>query len=298
MGSPADCGERATRRLIVNADGFGFGPGATEGIMRAIREGGFITSLSVNANFPDADRLPELLKECPHLSVGVHLNPMVGRSCLPPDRVPSLVGPDGCFHHTEFSRRWREGAIAPVELEAELDAQISRVKALAGHHVTHLDSQGNGHLTYFEVFLSLAKKWSLPCIRNNASLICLEAPEPRLARWKAYAGRPHVWAVHEYRKWQMRRARRLGLRMADRLITVGYAGLGGKASRDNWLRILRNLPHGIHEIYCHPAYPEDTLRRWSYYCEERGRELAILRHPELRDLAEALGIELIGFKAL
>ena len=41
------------KRLIVNADGFGFGPGATQGIIDALREGKFITSVSVNANFAE-----------------------------------------------------------------------------------------------------------------------------------------------------------------------------------------------------------------------------------------------------
>ena len=64
-----------TKRLIVNADGFGFGAGATQGILDAIREGHFISSVSVNANFPDAERIAELISEFPHVSIGVHLNP-------------------------------------------------------------------------------------------------------------------------------------------------------------------------------------------------------------------------------
>ena len=88
------------------------------------------------------------------------------------------------------------------------------------------------------------------------------------------------------------------MRMADRLVTVGYGGTGNKAVPDNWLRILRNLPPGTYEIYCHPAYPDDTLRRWSYYCDERATELAILRDPTLRDVAHKAGIEIIGFEAI
>jgi len=88
-----------TRRLIVNADGFGFGPGATQGIMEAIREGKFITSVSVNANFPDVAQVRNLVSEFPHISVGVHLNPMAGKPCLPPEQVRSLIGDDGYFQN-------------------------------------------------------------------------------------------------------------------------------------------------------------------------------------------------------
>lgn len=66
-------GEDSVRRLIVNADGFGFGPGATQAIFEAVAASGPITSVSVNANFPDAERLGEFVKQFPHISVGVHV---------------------------------------------------------------------------------------------------------------------------------------------------------------------------------------------------------------------------------
>jgi predicted glycoside hydrolase/deacetylase ChbG (UPF0249 family) len=287
------------KRLIVNADGFGFGSGATQGILDAIREGQFISSVSVNANFPEVERLHELLKEFPHISIGVHLNPMAGRPCLPPHQVPSLVEPEGVFHREEvFSARLRKGMIGLGELRAEFEAQISRVKELAGDRLTHIDSQGNGHLNYLDLFIEVARKWGLRRMRNNASLICLEAPRPQWSRLKVYLCRPHIGLAHRYRRYQMAKARTAGMRMADRLVTVGYAGTGNKTIPDNWLRILRNLPAGTYEIYCHPAYPDDTLRHWSYYYNDRAAELAILRRPELREAANKLGVEIVSFDVI
>ena len=135
-------------------------------------------------------------------------------------------------------------------------------------------------------------------MRNNSSIICLEAEQPIRARWSAYTLRPHVWIVHQYRKFQMERARGQGMRMADRLVTVGYAGRGNKSVRDNWLAILRNLPPGLSEIYCHPAYPDETLTRWSYYREDRRRELDILSDPELSEESRRAGVEIVSFDAL
>ncbi|MEX0804360.1 MAG: ChbG/HpnK family deacetylase [Candidatus Binatia bacterium] len=286
------------RRLIVNADGFGFGPGATQGILDALREGKFISSVSVNANFPDVERLRELVTEFPAMTIGVHLNPMVGRPCLPPSQVPSLVGPDGFFHADNFPKLLRKGLISREELKAEFDAQIRKVKQLAGDRLTHLDSQANGHLNYFDLFLSLAHKWGLKRMRNNASIICLEASNPNLSRLKTYLMKPHVWLAHRYRRYQMAKARRAGMRMADDLVTVGYAGTGNKSDLGNWLRVLRNLPSGTHEIYCHPAYPDETLRRWSYYQHDRAMELDLLRGERLPREAKRLGVEIIGFDAV
>jgi chitin disaccharide deacetylase len=286
------------KKLIVNADGFGFGPGATQGILDAIREGHFISSVSVNANFPEVERTRDLVTEFPHISIGVHLNPMAGKPCLPPEQVPSLVGNDGCLQNERFPKLLRNGAISLTELEAEFDAQISRVKEFAGSRLTHLDSQGNQHLDYFDLFLKVARKWGIQRMRNNASVICLEASENGSSRFKVYLRKPHVWLAHGYRRWQMRKARAAGMRMADKLVTIGYAGVGNKSNPDNWVRVLRNLPPGTYEIYCHPAYPDETLRRWSYYCDDRAQELAILRKKELCILARAANVEIVSFDAI
>ena len=286
------------KRLIVSADGFGFGPGATQGIIDALREGKFITSVSVNANFAEVERVRDLVAQFPHISVGVHLNPMAGRPCLPREEVRSLVGEDGCLQNHKFPGLLRKGAISESELEAELDAQIAKVKELAGARLTHIDSQGNQHLAYFDLFLKLARKWDIRRMRNNASLICLEAPKARWSRIKTYMRRPHVWLAHVYRRSQMRKARAAGMRMAEKLVTVGYAGFGNKSNPENWRRILRNLPVGTYEIYCHPAYPDETLQRWSVYRQERAQELAILRQRELGDLARDAGIEIVSFDAI
>ena len=286
------------KRLIVNADGFGFGPGATQGIIDAIRQGRFISSVSVNANFPEACRVRDLVEEFPHVSIGVHLNPMAGRPCLPASRVPSLVDDTGHFHNDRFLSLWRCGKIDRDELRAEFDAQIDRVKFYAGDRLTHVDSQENTHLDYFDLFISIARKWRLARMRSNASLICLESHRPARSQFNVYLRRPHVWMAHRYRHYQMRRARAAGLRMADHLVTVGYPGLGGKTLLENWLRILRNLPPGTHEIYCHPGYPDDTLRRWAVYCEQRALELEVLRQPALHDAARRWNVSIIGFDQL
>ncbi len=286
------------RRLIVNADGFGFGGGATQGIFDAMAAGGPITSVSVNANFAEAGRTRELVNTHPAVSIGVHLNPIVGVPMLGPKAVPSLVAPDGSFFGAAFKQLWRRGKIKRRELEAEFDAQIGFVKALAGARLTHLDSHQNSHLHYFDLFLRLARKWSIPCIRTNASLICLEARDPARTRRRVYLRRPAVWLGHVYRRFQMRRAAAAGLRLAERLVTIGYAGEGNKARRENWIAVFRNLPAGTFEIYCHPARPDEVLEKWASYVEPRAEELRVLSDPALRGAAVGLGVKLISFADL
>ena len=83
--------------------------------------------------------------------------------------------------------------------------------------------------------------------------------------------------------------------MADGLVTVGYAGTGNKTNVENWRRLLHHLPQGTFEIYCHPAYPDATLRQWAGYCDERMKELSILRRDLLCSEARTAGVALINF---
>jgi chitin disaccharide deacetylase len=284
-----------SRRLIVNADGFGFGAGATNGILEVIAAGGAVTSVSVNANFPDAERTAELVRLSPRISIGVHLNPVVGPPCLPPQEVPSLVSKNGQFHGQAFLRFLNSGRIAEDELEAEFDAQIERIRHLAGENLTHLDSHQHSHLHYLPLLIRLSRKWRIPCARTNASLICLEAPRPAAARTLAYSRRPHLLAGHLYRRWQMQTLRRAGIACADRIVSVGHAGMGRKTVKENWERVFKNLPLGTYEMICHPAHPDATLRSYARYVDERQSEMMILRRPELRAAAAAAGVALISF---
>jgi predicted glycoside hydrolase/deacetylase ChbG (UPF0249 family) len=96
----------------------------------------------------------------------------------------------------------------------------------------------------------------------------------------------------------MRRAAAAGLKLADRLVTVGYAGVGNKARRENWIAVFRNLPQGTSEIYCHPAHPDEVLAKWASYVQPRAEELRVLSDPGLRSTAVGLGVELISFADL
>jgi len=131
------------RRLIVNADGFGF----TEGVNRGILETfacGVVQSTSVLANFPPIEELPELHRRFPEVSVGVHLNLSVGRPVLDASQIPTLVGSDGRFR-PDLVRALLRGRIRSAEMKAELTAQIRRILDL-GVSPTHIDGHQNKHL--------------------------------------------------------------------------------------------------------------------------------------------------------
>ena len=125
--------------------------------------------------------MPRFVKQFPHISVGVHVNPVVGRPVSPPAEIPTLVNGDGEFYYKDFTRRLLHKDIATQELEHELSAQIQRVRNW-GVNISHLDSHQNQHLypPYFSVFLALMRKHQIACMRTHAHFMIADSPHPRL----------------------------------------------------------------------------------------------------------------------
>ena len=96
--------------LVVTADDFGISRGVNRGIVQAHREG-ILTSTSLMVQRPAAVEAAALARECPALSVGLHLELDSGASDLP----------------------------------TALDRQLDRFTELVGAPPTHLDSHHDVH---------------------------------------------------------------------------------------------------------------------------------------------------------
>ena len=115
------------RRLIINADDFGF----TSGVNRAILEAhtrGIVTSSTLMAGggaFSDAVRLAN---NSPELSVGCHVVLIDGKPILDPERLPSLTR-SWNFHDglKSFALRAISGQIDSREIATEASAQIRKI---------------------------------------------------------------------------------------------------------------------------------------------------------------------------
>jgi predicted glycoside hydrolase/deacetylase ChbG (UPF0249 family) len=285
------------RQIVINADGYGFTAGINRGIEESIDDG-VVTSVSVNANFDTVAPLAQLVERHPKLSVGVHLNPVAGRPIADPKDVPTLVDEEGAFHLETFTPRLQAGEIDLGELRHELSLQIERVKELVPT-VTHVDSHQNRHLwpKFFNVFLDLAKEYDIPRMRTHAHRVGMEY-EHRV-RWTLgfYATHPKRVATHGFARYLMWKARRRGMRMCDRMLSVGAAGVRAQKSMlEVWLQVAKGCPPGTNEIYCHPGYVDDELRRWAKnIVEQREDELKVMTDPRLRHAFDEAGVQLISF---
>lgn len=284
------------KKLIVNADGFGFTQGINKGIFETVKNG-IVTSTSCNVNFPYIQEVQELKKLNPQISIGLHLNVNVGRPVLPINEVPSLVNKKGEFWGNEFGNRFFKGKINLKDIEKELDAQIKKLQEF-GIEISHLDGHQNKHLYpgYFGIVLKLGEKYNIKKIRCHRRYMFVNDIENRRSKvFSYYMKHPKRILSHIFARVQMFRAETKGFKMADRLITPAYADNSFKYNITTWMNIIKNLPKGVNEIYCHPGYADDELRKYAKYVDERENEIIIMKDIDLIKQIEFESIKLISF---
>ena len=287
------------KKLVINADGFGFTPGVNTGIVEAVA-GGLITSVSCNANFEHIRELPELIGTYPGVSVGVHFNLSVGEPVAPGSEVASLVGSDGRFLGEDFVGAMMSGKIRFSQMKTELDAQARRLEEL-GAKISHWDGHQNKHLfpPFFLAAMQVAKAHGIRSMRTHRRYLFLQDEVDRgksLRRY--YRQNPRRFLTHGGGRLTSFIARRNGFTMADRLISPAYADSTAKHLAETWISIMRQLPKGVNEIYCHPGYPDDLLRKNASYVNEREDEVRVLTSQELKDAVAANHVQLVSFRDL
>jgi predicted glycoside hydrolase/deacetylase ChbG (UPF0249 family) len=286
------------RYLIINADGYGFTAGITKAIEECI-EFGTVRSLSANVNFEHAAGLTALTRRYPYLSVGCHINPIVGRPILPRERVPTLLNERGEFLYRRFIPRFLSGRVKLAELQAEMLAQTERTRELAGAAFSHIDFHMGLHRLprLYDVFLEVAHKAGIQRIRTHHYRVGLESPWPRLKQISYLSVRPARAVRFVWNSWLRQRALGRGLSMPDRRIAVTDIGRRtDRISVREYLLMLTNLPPGFSEFVVHPAYVDDELTQWSTYVAPRTLEREVLLSPRFRKGLVSSDVRLAGYR--
>ena len=289
------------RRLIVNADDFGFTAGVNRGIIEAHTRG-IVTSSTLMANgraFADAVCLA---KTVPLLSVGCHIVLIDGEPILDAKRLPSITAPhpsgarfrDGL---KSFAARALAGRLDPDEIEAEANAQIRKLQS-AGISVSHLDTHKHTHLfpAVLRPLLRAARACGVHAIRNPFG--------PRMPlRASDLLKRPNLWTRYA----EVRFLRTLAASFGDAAQKEGMAtpdgtlGIVVTGALDEKLfrSIAEIVPEGTWEFVCHPGYNDDDLKSAKTRLRaSRETELQVLTMPQVRDLLAQQGIDLISYRNL
>ncbi len=144
------------KRLVVNADDFGFTPDVNRGIVAAHREG-ILTATTLMANGAAFDDAVRLARETPALDIGCHLVLISGRSLVPPYApLPASV-----------AELLRALAARRMRLYDELAAQVRKILA-AGVKPTHLDTHKHTHLAppVLDAVARIAEEFGIRWVRR------------------------------------------------------------------------------------------------------------------------------------
>jgi len=286
------------KRLIVNADDFGWSEVVNRGIVEAYRNG-IVTSTTLLANGAAFDDAVRLARQERRLGVGVHLNLSDGAPLLPRWEVPSLVNEQGHFFGgpMKLVARMLAGRLRAAEVETEWDAQIGKVEK-AGIQPTHLDGHKHVHMlpALFPIALRVARRHAIPAVRVSIEHFLGWNGTLRRNRRSTLA----ILTQHA-------RARALNWMATDARAEVERAGLAcpeffcgltqtGFLDANELETILWNLPEGTSELMCHPGYRDAGVAASSTRLQmHRERELEGLKDVRLRKVIAAAGIELIHY---
>jgi len=288
------------RRLIVNADDFGF----TSGVNRAIAEAhthGVVTSATLMANSPAFAGATQLAKTLPQLSVGCHVVLIDGEPVLSAEQIPSLTTRTAAPRFRDglitFAARAIANKMNTDEIVAEAKAQIGKIQA-TGIAVTHFDTHKHTHLfpPILRPLLRAAASCGVRAVRNP-----FEPFLPLLSR--QLLGRPNLWAryakVCALRRFagQFREAvDREGFITPDGTLGVVVTGV---LDESLFRSIARSIPQGTWEFVCHPGYNDADLQAGrTRLRESRETELRVLTLPIAREVLSREGIELISYQDL
>ena len=245
-----------TRRLLIRADDLGICEAVNHGIAKAV-SGGICRSVGLMPNMPAAAHGVELLRDS-GVSFGQHSNVCLGRPLCPPEKIPSLVRPDGSFHTSREYRAAEKDFVDVEDAVRELEAQLRRFRELTG---TDPD--------YFEAHAvqsaNLSRALELTAERN---------------------GLRYFPAHFDTEPFFFGRTRVRMILPVEAMRPAGYDALA--ALREH----LASLPEDdVVTVYvCHPGYLDQFLLKNSSLTIARTDECAMLA-----DLAAALWLEQQGF---
>jgi predicted glycoside hydrolase/deacetylase ChbG (UPF0249 family) len=271
----------AERRIVLNADDYGFTSGVSAGILECVAAG-VVTSVSMMVNTPgfeDGARRLAALARRP--GVGLHLNLTAGAPVLGAREVPSLVGAGGGFLSLGMlAARALLGALDAADVEKETLAQIARLSS-AVQGVDHLDSHQHVH--------------ALPRL-NQAVRRAAAAAGIRRVRRPVEPRLSHPGALKRLAILASWYAASGGAEAgAARVTGIGLKG-GPKFGRDLLAR-LDEVPVGLTEVIVHPGRSGPELAAWDPYLGERDAELEALLSAPLRERLARGDLVLTDFRA-
>lgn len=135
-------------KLIVQADDFAITDAVAEGILKCARDG-ILTQTGLMTNGPHSEYYAErMMKECPHIALGLEINLVSGRPLCKPDEIKTLVDDKGKLIRSVVHREMDQVNPHHVRYEdayKEIEAQYLKFVEITGYkpHFFGLHSYNN-----------------------------------------------------------------------------------------------------------------------------------------------------------
>ncbi len=258
------------KRLIVNADDFGYTRDVNAGILECHRAGILTatTLMATGAAFDDAVRLS---RENPSLDVGCHLV-LTGSPGLPAT-VAELA---------------QAVALRRIHIYDELTGQVRKIVD-AGLQPTHLDTHKHTHLMppVLDAVARLSQEFGIPWVRRPFDF-------PLAANGIGLGKRVVSRTFGVVRGRFQRVLTAHGCRMTDHF--AGFR-MTGQYDESELVRLIEHLPEGTTEFMCHPGFCTGELKSTRTRLKEsREQELRALTSPQVRAALERNGIALTNYR--
>ncbi|MEW6130899.1 MAG: ChbG/HpnK family deacetylase [Acidobacteriota bacterium] len=283
------------KRLIVNADDFGFTRGTNAGIVRAFKNG-ILTSTTLMANGAAFQEAVDLAQAHPMLGVGCHLTAVGGKAVS--SESASLADTEGNLPRTltDLVIKLARRQVNPLDIEREFAAQVERLVS-TGIRPTHLDTHKHTamHPTVSEAMARVATEFGIRIVRfpfENPRVSVKTALTRNRRKLVFKQGALSLMTRPAARQFK-NVLRRFNLQTPDYFCGVTLTGL---LDSEALCQIINSLNEGVTELMCHPAiYDAELEVAHTRLKRERQQEFEALTDATVKHCLEANRIELLHY---
>ena len=271
------------KKIIINADDFGYSPENNEAIKQGFRSG-VITSASILTNLKGFDdAVNNVLKEIPDIDLGFHFNITEGKSL---SNCSLLCNKDGYFNNSYLNLILKSGNKKFIEqIEQEFRVQIEKI--LKYHKITHIDSHIHAIPGIFKLFLKLAKEYDIQFIRSQKEIPYIIWNKSLNLKYPINIIKNIL--LNSYTIINNRELSNTEIKTNDYFIGVLYTGHMDESTIIQGIKKI-NKNNSITEVIFHPTINKNKQNNY--------KEFLITENPKIKDSLSNSGFELTNFQTV
>ncbi len=284
------------KKLIVNADDFGFTKAVTDAIIDC-HNNGIVTSTTLMSNMPFTEYAASKVKAFPGLSVGLHLNLTEGKPLTVPARVDNLIDSEGNFLGFSPQRKnLRSNENAKEQVYRELEAQLLHVLDLK-LNISHFDSHHFMHRIPIvrKALIKLHKLYGIPAVRAQKGLYWTDSGAKFYFKLKKTFLNLRKFRKQYSQMLQHLIVRKSGLFTPDRMVSPGKLIPHLSDPKKQFIQCLKAIPDGVSELVLHPGYYDEKSTDSEAFRKIRKFEAQIARDEDVKNCIKEYDIKLISF---